>query len=370
MNYYFLVNESLQSIRLDLKLVDVIRYSSCYRYNQQFYLMIISDKVLPAQFVKYDLSYHADDAMLLHWAWAELTQDIAFIDYESRAVSKLNFTVLKNNHQTFIREYRPLGEVMLIINQTPDSFSDGNLWSDLSEIYQHIEAALLAGVSVIDVGGESTKPNAISLSVADEISRLEPVINLLLELKNRYRFRISLDSYKPQTIEFFLSKIDIVNDVSGALPADLLKKINEAHVSYVFMHSLTVPANPLVNIPADINPCDEIYAWAKNKLEELYALGFKKEQLIFDMGIGFNKTEAQAWYLLRNVRKFHQLDVEILVGHSRKRFMNKVTDVDYSKRDLHSAMIANFLLTERVDYIRTHNYKQLTIATHIYNQLI
>jgi dihydropteroate synthase len=360
MNYYFLVNESLQAIRLDLKPVEIIRYSSCYRYNQQFYVMIISDEVLTAPFVKYDLSYHADDAMLLHWAWAELTQDIAFIDYESRGVNGLNCTVLENNHQTFIREYRQLGDVMLIINQTPDSFSDGNLFGDFNEIYQHIEAALLAGVSIIDVGGESTKPNAVSLSTADEIARLKPVINILLELKTRYKFQISLDSYRPQTIEFFLDKIDIVNDVSGALSADILKKINEAGVSYVFMHSLTVPANPLVNIPVDTNPCDEIYTWAENKLE----------QLIFDMGIGFNKTEAQAWYLLRNVRKFHKLDVEILVGHSRKRFMNKITSLDYSQRDLHSAMIANFLLTERVDYIRTHDYKQLTTASHIYNQLI
>ena len=109
---------------------------------------------------------------------------------------------------------------------------------------------------------------------------------------------------------------------------------------------------------SDCDPCAEILQWAESKLEQLLQLGFTHKQLICDPGIGFNKTAAQSWYLLRNISQLQSLDVELLVGHSRKRFLDQVTLSEYGGRDSESAAVANFLANQSVDYIRMHDYRE------------
>lgn len=373
MKYYFIKDSNIKSIRLALKNIKIESYSSCYSLEEQFYIMISSKSELNDDFIlyQYDTSNEKTvESVLLEWAYSQLLNNTKFIEYESKAENKLNYSIINFKDTIITRHYRPLGEIMLVINNTPNSFSDGGKsFGNILKISTTIEAALIAGVTIIDVGGESTAPGAAKVTIEEEISRVEPIIDILANFKNEYDFKISLDSYHPATIEYFLNRVDIINDVSNSLPNSTLKKIHKTGKVYLFMHSITVPANPLIHIALGTNPCDEIFNWAKNKLEQLYSIGFTKDQLIFDVGIGFNKTESQSWFLLKNISKFHELGIEILVGHSRKRFMNKITMAEYSKRDYESAIIGNFLLSERVDYVRVHDYNQLIIASNIYNQL-
>jgi dihydropteroate synthase len=376
MNYfYYLAGVNLQELRRKLKLLPALsswRQSSRYRLAGKYYLLIAT----PTKLNHHDLVAYPTSAAsaeldsLLRWAWCELTQDPEFIAWENQAQHTTYSSSFKMGEHRVEREYLPLGEVMLILNNTPDSFSEhGQLFNNYPALKQKIEHALECGVKIIDIGAESTRPGAIPVSHKVEITRLEPLLQLLIDFKANYQFKISLDSYHPETIHHFLPQIDIINDVSGALPPPTLAQIAAATKTYLFMHSLTIPVDPKVTLPLEQNPCPLITNWAEDKLKQLYQLGFKPEQLIMDVGIGFNKLAAQSWYLIRNIQQFANLGIEILVGHSRKRFMDNVTKADYAERDLATALIGEFLLRQGVDYLRLHDHELLATICRIKNQL-
>ncbi len=379
MEFYRLVAASRQELRAQLRKLPLasFRYSSCYQFASRWYLLVAADECgsLPMANVSSHPSIVAAAAstaenLLWEWAGAELRQDLSWLEYEQQAVSNAHGCYLCCHDNQIYRSFLPLSEIMLIVNQTPDSFSDGGrFYQQTDKTLAEIELALQAGVSVIDIGAESTRPGAEILTADIEIARLTPLITGLAELKTRYMFKISLDSYKAASIEYFLPLLDIVNDVSGRLPDDCLEQIAAAGKSYVFMHSLTIPADPQVTLSPECDPCHEVLEWAIAKRDQLIALGFKAEQLICDPGIGFNKTTSQSWYLLRQITQFQQLGVELLVGHSRKRFLNKITANEFADRDRESAAISVYLSEQGVDYLRVHDYRDYLAQVMTQNQL-
>lgn len=259
--------------------------------------------------------------------------------------------------------------VMLILNITPDSFSDSGIYAnDLPKIIAKVEQALADGVTCFDIGAESTRPNAEHVSVQEEITRLTPVINAFHDLKQKQYLQISIDSYKPETISHFLPQIDIVNDVSNKLPLELVKQITDSGKKYVLMHSLTVPANPSVNVEThDVTA--EILSWFGSKLKSFKDYGINTPNIILDLGIGFNKTADQSWQLLNDVSQFKQFGCELLVGHSRKRFLDSVTNKTFANRDLETAIISNYLYDNGTKYIRMHEYNEFLLISDIHLKL-
>lgn len=259
--------------------------------------------------------------------------------------------------------------VMLILNITPDSFSDGGVYSDnLAQVLSKVEQSLADGVRCFDIGAESTRPNAQVVSIDEEIARLKPVINALFTLKQEQDLQISLDSYKPETILNFLPQIDIVNDVSNKLPLDIVKQITDSNKKYVLMHSLTVPADPTVNVEAQ-DVTKELLEWFKHKLNEFSALNIDLSNVILDLGIGFNKASEQSWQLLRDVNQFKQFGCELLIGHSRKRFLDSVTEKPFAHRDLETALVSKYLFDNEVEYIRMHEYDEFLLIDKLSKKL-
>lgn len=259
---------------------------------------------------------------------------------------------------------------MLIINQTPDSFSgDGKLYNDIDSTLAFVEKALNNNITLIDIGADSTRPDAELISIHEEINRLSVLIPAICQLKKRYKFKISLDSYKPEVIKQFIDYIDIINDVSGNIPTDFLKEIINTEKQYVAMHSLTVPADPKIYISTQADPTHTVYSWAKNKIASLKQIGLHNEQIIIDVGIGFNKTYAQNLKLLRSIHAFQDLDTSLLVGCSRKRFIKKISQTEADNRDIESHTIHNFLCGNQVDYIRIHEFETLNRISNIHSQL-
>jgi dihydropteroate synthase len=392
MALYRLVANSRQELRQQIRELPAGNYisSSCYQFGAQWYLLLaqnsadLSGTSLPFSSPPHELhsdSLHAGgfsesssvsqgENLVWEWATSELTQDLRWLNYEEQAITQGSFAYLRVGETQVRRSFLPLTEIMLIINQTPDSFSDGGkFYQQTAATLAQIEYALQAGVSLIDVGAESTRPGAEILAAYREIFRLMPLLAGLSELKQRYTFKISLDSYKPETVLHFLPLVDIVNDVSGKLPAACLQAIAAAGKTYAFMHSLTIPANPLVTLPATCDPCAEVLHWAEIKRDSLLELGFQPQQLICDPGIGFNKTTSQSWYILRHIAQFHQLGIELLVGHSRKRFLNKVTVNEFAARDIESAATSVFLSEQGIDYLRVHDYQDYLRQMATRNQL-
>lgn len=366
MNYYPISASSRQQLRQTLRQLKQydIKYSSCYQLEQEFYVLLsCNDNLysLQAYIPPVNLfdQLNTPLAMLWNWAYSELIQDLNWLKFEDNTQHGVNCANLIHQQTKITRSFLPLTESMLIINQTPDSFSDGGeFFQQIDKTLIQIENALKNGVSIIDIGAESTRPGASYLTPEEEIQRLNTIICAIQDLRYNYKFKLSLDSYKAETIQHFLPMIDIVNDVSANLPMSCLERICAEDKIYLFMHSLSVPANPKLTLNIELNPIDEINRWLNKKLLQLIDFGFQPQQLISDPGIGFNKTMNQSWYLLKHIQQLQSDKIEMLVGHSRKRFLNKInSSTEAIQRDNESANIACYLASQGVDYIRLHNYQ-------------
>lgn len=346
---------------------EITKKSSCYFYAGHIYIGL-SGLINIDEYNEFKPSNDAE-SLLSRWCYSELHDNHAFTQYEQSANCLKSLSEIIIDNQVITRCYHSLSEIMLIINITPDSFSDGGKYGDISYTLQQIKLALADGVMIFDIGAESTRPNAEFISSEDEIDRLMPIMQELSRLKLDHELKISLDSYKSETINYYLENIDIINDVSNKLPLELVKEVTKKNKKYVLMHSLTVPASPLTMVDTKLDVTAELLTWFQGKLDYYRENGVNLANVIIDPGIGFNKTQDQAWQLLREIDKFFQFGCEVLVGHSRKRFLDKVTTRDFALRDLESATVSQYLASKSIDYIRMHEYKDYMQINKIMNNL-
>jgi 2-amino-4-hydroxy-6-hydroxymethyldihydropteridine diphosphokinase/dihydropteroate synthase len=255
--------------------------------------------------------------------------------------------------------------LMGILNVTPDSFSDGGCFIEPEIALEHASRLVEAGASIIDVGGESTRPGAAPVDPQIEWKRVEPVLRGLKEIQQRVPslgsgspFQISLDSRNSSTVRSALKiGVDILNDVTGFRQADMLEVAAETDVPLIFMHSLSVPATMRESIPTDPDVVEFLITWARTRLAEFDRKGIARHRLIFDPGIGFGKTIDQSWHILKNVERFHDLEIPLLIGHSRKSFLDSVTGKPSSGRDVETIEVSRGLAGRGVDIFRVHDVK-------------
>lgn len=250
-----------------------------------------------------------------------------------------------------------------IINTTPDSFSDGGQFNDLENASRQITHLMQHGAEIIDLGAESTRPNAESISTTLEWQRLELIIKNLLDTRKNFDIppKISIDTRHVEVAEKALNiGCDWINDVSGLDSNDMKKLLSKNHCDIVFMHHLGIPVDPGKTIPLNQDPVKEVYQWAENKIVELIRAGIAKERLIFDPGIGFGKTAEQSLALLQKIDYFKTLNVRILVGHSRKSFLTQFTHHPPALRELETLIFSIHLSQKNVDYLRVHDTETST----------
>jgi 2-amino-4-hydroxy-6-hydroxymethyldihydropteridine diphosphokinase/dihydropteroate synthase len=251
---------------------------------------------------------------------------------------------------------------MGIVNLTPDSFSDGGEVGDAAAAETRVSELAAAGAELIDLGAESTRPGATPLTADEEWSRLEPA---LARLVDRYRGdwlrpRLSIDTYHPETARRALALgADIVNDVGGLGSNAMLELAAESGAEFVAMHNLGVPADKTRVLPADQDPTALIERWLEERLTEWQRAGVDLARVLFDPGIGFGKNALQSLRVLRNVEQFHRFGLRLLVGHSRKSFMQQVTAASREDRDLFTLGASLYLCRAGVDVLRVHD-----VATH------
>ncbi len=256
-----------------------------------------------------------------------------------------------------VRSNQTLTEVMGILNITPDSFSDGDLHARPETVLETVKIWCQQGVRILDLGAESTRPDAIAISPSEECKRLEPILNALQtdsQLQESHLI-LSLDTRNPEVATWAIPRgIHWINDVSGFDDPKMTRIVADSGGVAVFMHSLSVPSRRDLVIPEGVDPVDLILKWAEQKIQELLQQGVSREKLIFDPGLGFGKTPAQNWQIVRQFKKFHQLGVKTLVGHSRKSFLANVSNVPPRERDLETAALSIDLFEKGVDYLRVH----------------
>lgn len=211
-----------------------------------------------------------------------------------------------------------------ILNITPDSFSDGGLAGNVPAIISAAQKLIDDGADVIDIGAESTRPGARTLTPDEEWQRLEPCLAQICALAKKHGVLCSIDTRNVATAQKAIEcGIDWVNDVSGAGDAAMLEVLKTWGGKVVIMHNLGVPADKNIVIDADKNVVDEVYRWLEARLNLLEKDGIARSRVIIDPGIGFGKNAAQSWDLVNNIAAFKKLGAEILVGHSRKSFLSE-----------------------------------------------
>jgi 2-amino-4-hydroxy-6-hydroxymethyldihydropteridine diphosphokinase / dihydropteroate synthase len=240
-----------------------------------------------------------------------------------------------------------------IVNVTPDSFSgDGCLDAELA--VQKAQMLFDSGAQIIDLGAQSTRPGAKCISPELEWERLEPVLKGLNKLwRETFAPKISIDTYHPETAQRAISLgVDWINDVGGLTDLAMQRILLESGKTCVWMHHLSIPADPNQVIDPHVNVVQTVMHWARSHLDKLLDKGIRREQLIFDPGIGFGKTAIQSQVLLNNMRQLKFLDLPILIGHSRKSFLKKETIQD---KDAETVKWSLRLASSGVDYLRVHH---------------
>jgi dihydropteroate synthase len=213
--------------------------------------------------------------------------------------------------------------VMGVVNVTPDSFSDGGKFFDPAAAVQHALELIAEGADIIDIGGESTRPQARPVSQAEELRRVLPVIE---RLTGQVSVPISIDTLKPAVARAALAAgASIVNDVGARRASPAMRRaVAESGAAYVAVHSRGSPRT-MQRRPAYRNVAAEVGGFFAEQLRELNAAGVRDDQIILDVGIGFGKTVAHNLQLLAALRSFTKWKRPLLLGISRKSLIATVT---------------------------------------------
>jgi len=222
--------------------------------------------------------------------------------------------------------------IMGILNITPDSFSDGGLFLDPQAALEHALELVDEGADLLDIGGESTRPNALPVSEEEELRRVMPVLEKLAE---QVRVPLSIDTTKPAVARAALQAgASMVNDVGSNLGgAAMWPLVAETGAGYVLMHSRGTPQTMQQN-PAYENLMAEVSRFFDERMVRLLASGVSAQQILLDVGLGFGKTVEHNLALLGGLGRFARWRRPLLVGASRKSFIGAVAAVPEARQRL------------------------------------
>jgi dihydropteroate synthase len=208
--------------------------------------------------------------------------------------------------------------VMGVLNVTPDSFSDGGRWVHRDDAVAHGVAMAQRGATYVDVGGESTRPGAERVDAATEIERVVPVIAELVT----QGVRVSVDTTRAEVaVKALEAGAELVNDVSGGLADPTMARVvADAGCGWVLMH-WRGPSDRMASLASYEDVVGEVLAELIEQIDRAVLAGVDPARLVLDPGLGFAKTAAHNWQLLRKLDVFTALDFPVLVGASRKRFL-------------------------------------------------
>ena len=254
-------------------------------------------------------------------------------------------------------------QIMGILNVTPDSFSDGARYQHLDKALFHAEQMIRDGASIIDIGGESTRPGADEVSLDEELSRVIPVIE---RLASELDVWLSVDTYKPEVMnESIRAGAHLINDICALQEPGALSMVAESGVPVCLMHMQGKPRT-MQQAPHYNDLCGEVYAFFQERINTALMAGINKEQLILDPGFGFGKTLEQNYELLGRLDHFHTLGLPLLVGMSRKSMIGQLLDRPVTERTAGSIAAALFAVQQGASIIRVHDVKETADALHVF----
>ncbi len=273
--------------------------------------------------------------------------------------------ILRARHVEF-RFPRP-AVVMGIVNVTPDSFSDGGAFLEPSAALDHALQLESEGAEIIDIGGESTRPNAVPVSEQEELRRVMPVLE---RLRGQVKGLVSIDTYKPRVArEAIAAGAGMINDI-GANRDDtaMWELAAESKAAYVAMHMQGIPQTMQLE-PSYSDLCGEIRSFFADRLKRLGQAGVSSEQIVLDVGIGFGKRREHNLELLAELGTFGKFERPLLIGVSRKSFLGPVGGAGMQDRLPAALAAACWAVGEGVQIVRAHDVKATVKAIRMTEEI-
>jgi len=285
----------------------------------------------------------------------DVESDIKNITSEKQSKLELKFDIPK---------------IMGALNITPDSFSDGGLFFDETKAYEQAKLMVESGATIIDIGGESTRPGSTTIDEKEEWKRVE---NTIIKFKKNYpKVLLSLDTRKSYVMKKGIqNRVNIINDVSGLnFDKKSFDIINSKKISFILHHMQGTPEN-MQNNPIYEDVLLDIFDFFEAKINFCIKQNYKKELIILDPGIGFGKNLDHNLRLMSKISIFHSLGCPILIGTSRKRFIEHIV-TKFDTPDRTGGTLASVLhgLSQGVQLFRVHNVKEINQGILVFNKII
>lgn len=253
--------------------------------------------------------------------------------------------------------------VMGILNVTPDSFSDGGSFNKLEFAISRAEEMVAAGAALIDIGGESTRPGAPPVSIADELGRVMPVVYALQGLD----VPLSVDTCKPEVMrEVIIAGADMINDVNGFRAPGAIDAVRDSDCGLCIMHMQATPPT-MQQEPHYDDVVTEVIAFLRARVDALTAAGIDRERICIDPGFGFGKTVAHNYTLLAGIARMRrELALPVLAGLSRKSMIGAVVGRPVEQRLAGSLAGALAAVAQGARIVRVHDVAETVDAINVW----
>lgn len=257
-------------------------------------------------------------------------------------------------------------QIMGILNVTPDSFSDGGQHHHKEQAVQRALQMMEEGASIIDIGGESTRPNASPVELEEEIQRVIPVVEAL----SKYDVIISIDTSQPEVIRAAVKAgAHIWNDVRTLTRPQAVETAAELNIPVVLMHMRGEPTN-MNQLDQYQDVTEDVIHELQQRLNQAIAVGVSKENIIIDPGFGFAKNAQQNFQLLNEFWKLNRMGYPVLSGLSRKRFIGEALNgIPAQERALGSVMGHLLSIQQGASIVRVHDVKATSDAIKVWNAM-
>jgi len=271
------------------------------------------------------------------------------IQFEKPMQNKINCSGIELN----LNETKIMG----ILNVTPDSFSDGNIFINTDNAVEHALKMIKAGADIIDIGGESTRPGAEKIDIDEEIKRVIPVIQ---EIRKKSDTPISIDTSKSEVARKAISAgASIINDISALRFDEKMVQVlkDYPHVPVILMHMQGTPAT-MQKDPFYNDVIEELILFFQERIKFCLENGILRERVIIDPGIGFGKRQEDNLMILRKIGEFKSFGLPVLLGASRKSFISKIYESKASERISGSLAATALAFQNNIEIVRVHDVKE------------
>ncbi|WP_440453840.1 dihydropteroate synthase [Psychrobacter sp. ASPA161_9] len=267
--------------------------------------------------------------------------------------------------------------IMGILNVTPDSFSDGGQFNAIDKAVAHCQEMLEAGATIIDIGGESTRPNADAVDTIEEVQRVVPVVKAIRQHLGDAVW-LSIDTSNPAVIETaFEAGADIWNDVRALKREGAVAMAVKLDIPVMLMHMRGEPTT-MNHLAQYNNVVSDVIAELAARIDEVTSFGVKRDKIVIDPGFGFAKNYDHHCALLTQLDSLQILGLPMMFGVSRKRFLaevlansgvNMIAETKASDRDAVGTAAGLLALQQGASIIRTHNVPMMQQAVALWKQL-